>query len=173
MGLRGTTACLALGGGLCLSVLLGGCEAFRQQPAPAPGPDSAMLEIDRVIATALKQASDANMQVAGAEAAVIAPERAGPGQEVPPGVRLPPEVTQAVDIDWQGPVEPLLEALADRAQYEFRVVGVAPATPVMVNIVRERTPLVEILRESGIVIHEHGDVALSLAARRIELRYGP
>ncbi len=160
---------------LCLSCLaaLGGCELLREKPAMEPAQSAEGLAIDRVIASAMERASEANSKVAGAEAAIIAPERAGPGQEVPPGVRVPPEISQSVDIDWQGPVEPMLAALADRAGYEFRVVGAAPATPVTVNIVRERTPLVEILRETGITIHEHGDVALSLAARRIELRYGP
>ena len=152
-----------------VALALSGCWETTPEKADA-GQDR---EIDRVIAAALDRASRANDVVAGAEAAVIAPERAGPGQDRPAGVRLTPELLQTVNIDWHGPVEPMLAALAARANYEFRVVGKPPATPVMVSLKRQRTPLFELVRESGIVIHEHGDVALSMAARRIELRYGP
>jgi len=141
---------------------------------PAPTSEAVrMHEIDLMIAESVEQASRANWAVASAEAAILSPYRAGPGQTIPPGVQLPEELRQRVLLDWHGPVESLLAALAERIGYDFSVVGQRPVTPTLVSFRHDRIELYEIVRRAGIAIHARGDVALSPADRRIELRYGP
>ncbi len=151
-------------------VVLAACAPVQMAPSSE---DTRLREIDAMIAASVERASKASWAVAAAEAALIVPERAGPGQTIPPGVELPEELHQKVWLDWHGPVESLLAALAKRIQYSFSVVGERPATPTMVTFRHQRIELYEVVRRAGIAIHARGDVALSPADRRIELRYGP
>lgn len=147
--------------------VLSGCSRSDEVPA---GPE--VSHIDILIAEAVEVSARSNRAVAEVEVAVAAPQRAAPGQTTPPGVVLPPEVEQLVTIDWQGRVEPMLEALAVRAGYAFRVTGRAPATPVLISVVASDEPLVDVLRKAGNLVHDVADVVLDPSLRRIELRYG-
>lgn len=146
---------------------LGACTAKTVEPVDPP-----VSDIDRIIADAADRAARANVAVSEVEVAIADPQRAGPGQTIPPSVRLPDEIVQKIDLDWQGPVEPMLQALADRAGYTFRVIGRAPATPVTVSITQEDVPLHDVVREAGTMVNDVADVILNPSLKMIEMRYG-
>lgn len=150
---------------LGLAPLLAGCAVPAAQEAPPSN-------VDARIASAVERASNANVAIAEVEVATTQPVRPGPGATVPRGVVLPPEAVQPISVDWNGPVEEFLEAIARRAGYSFRTTGRAPATGVMVSIRATEEPLYGVVRRAGNMIHGHGDIAFNPSSRSIELRYG-
>lgn len=82
---------------------------------------------------------------------------------------------QLSSIDWSGPIEPLLQKIAAASQYKLKVLGVAPAIPILVSVNAQNQPLADILRDvtfqaqnkAGIVVYP----SKSAANRVIELRY--
>lgn len=150
-----------------VAVLCAGCASTKGIPALP-----SISEAEMKIAEAVETSSRANQAIAEVEVAVAAPKRAGPNQTVPPGVSLPSELTEAITIDWQGNVEPLVAAIAKRIGYRFAVSGRAPAVPVVVSLNAREEQVHDIIRRAGNMIHDHGDLALNPAAKTIELRYG-
>lgn len=150
------------------AALLAGC-ATTGKGVPALPP---LSEADMQIAEAVEISSRANQAIAETEVAVAAPKRAGPNQTVPPNVDLPEELVEPITIDWQGQVEPLLEAIATRIGYRFVPTGRKPAVPVMLTMNARNEAVHDIVRRVGNMVHDHADVALNPSSKTIELRYG-
>jgi len=82
---------------------------------------------------------------------------------------------QISSISWNGPIEPLLEKIAAAGHYRLKVLGVAPAVPILIAVNAQNEPLADILRDvtfqaqnkAGIVVYP----GKSAAGRVIELRY--
>ena len=152
-----------------LPVLAAG--ACTQSPVLVqPSPD--IIEVDRKIAAAVEQASNANQAISEMEVATAAPIRAIPAARIPSGVVLPPESVQPVTVDWNGPVENFLEDMARRAGYGFAIIGRPPANEILVTIRAREEPLYGIVRRAGSMIHGYADIGFDPEIRQIELRYG-
>ncbi len=74
-------------------------------------------------------------------------------------------------IDWSGPIEPIVKRIADATNYKFRVLGHAPAAPVLVNIAARNTPIGTVLRDIGLQCGQQADIVVYPKTRIIELRY--
>ncbi len=74
-------------------------------------------------------------------------------------------------VDWSGPVEPLLKQIASAADYRLRVLGTAPAIPVLVTINARNALLGDILRDTGYQCGRRASVYIFPDSRVIELRY--
>lgn len=133
---------------------------------------SAQRQIDQAIARSIDTAANANAAIAEVEVATSAPTRAGPSPSPPPNVVLPAEAVQPVTVDWQGPVEPFLEQMAERAGYVFSSTGSRPANPMMITITANQEPLFGVVRRAGIMVHGYADIAFNPSKRVIEIRYG-
>lgn len=153
---------------LATGSFLAGCGTGRSKAPTMPPITSA----DRAIAEAVTISANANQAIAEVEVATAAPERPGPGATLPPGVKMPQELAQNMTIDWQGRIEPLLEAIAQRIGYRFTVIGRTPANPVIISVTTKDEPVANIVRRVGNLVHDHGDVVLNPRAKNIELRYG-
>ncbi|MFG6082116.1 DotD/TraH family lipoprotein [Paracoccus litorisediminis] len=148
------------------TLLLSACAATKvEQVDPIP-------EIDGKIAKAVEESANANKAISEVEVATAAPKRAGPGSTVPAGVVLPPESIQPVTLDWNGPIEPLLEDMAKRAGYSFRKTGNEPANKVMISITAREEPLFGVVRRAGAMAHGYADIGFNPTSRIIEIRYG-
>ncbi len=150
------------------ALLLSACAAG----APGKVETPPIEEIDARIAEAVETSADANQAIAEVEVATAAPVRAGPSHQPPPGVVLPPEAVQPVSVDWQGPIEPFLKSMAERAGYTFTASGRRPANPMMITITANDEPLFGVIRRAGIMAHGYADIAFNPATRVIEIRYG-
>lgn len=76
-----------------------------------------------------------------------------------------------VFIDWTGPVEPLLQEIADYTDYKFKVLGIAPAMPIIVTSAHNNIEIGDIITEAHLQSRERADVVVYPKSKTIELRY--
>ncbi len=74
-------------------------------------------------------------------------------------------------LDWSGPVEELVVRLANASFYKTRILGHAPAVPVLVNISANDRSLADILRDVDYQIGNQADLKVFPKSKIIELRY--
>ena len=90
-------------------------------------------------------------------------------------LRQPPKggaMEQIVTIDWEGPLESLLEAIAEKYHYTFKPpIGKKPTFPILVSISTQGKTLGTVIQDldlqAGMRAHVSGDAM----ERTIELRY--
>ncbi len=121
--------------------------------------------VDERLANAAGEASQALATLAAIEQART------PNADVAPVVGAPAELQRAVTVQWNGPIAPLTERLAQRAGYQFRILGVEPAVPVVVNIDARQMPVIEVLRDLGLQAGTRADIAVDAQTRVVEVRY--
>jgi defect in organelle trafficking protein DotD len=95
-----------------------------------------------------------------------------------PCLKLPPPINAEcfglaclASVDWIGPIEPLLRRIADVTHYRLRVLGRAPAIPVVVSITEKNVSFADILRNISLQAHKKACIVLYPRSRVIELRY--
>lgn len=96
-----------------------------------------------------------------------------PGVAVGPVGNAPTELRRAITVNWVGPVEPIAKTLADRAGYNFLVVGGPPVVPVVISLDVENTPVIEVLRSIGLQLGMRGDIKVDGPGKIVELHYPP
>lgn len=75
------------------------------------------------------------------------------------------------DIDWTGPIEPLLRKLADLTDYKIKVLGNSPAIPIIVSITQNKAVIADILKNAGMQAGKRANIVVFPANRVIEVRY--
>lgn len=80
-------------------------------------------------------------------------------------------MAQLTSLDWTGPIEPLVRKIAATSHYHVRILGKAPAIPVLVTINADNVPLADILRDVTYQVTKKADILIYPASRTIELRY--
>jgi len=100
-----------------------------------------------------------------AQAAHPLPKLAPPPAPTTYGMDMPSS------IDWSGPAEPILRQIAKIADYRLRVLGTAPAIPIIVTIYAKNEMLGDILRNVGYQCGRRASVVVFPESRVIELRY--
>jgi ribosomal protein L21E len=76
-----------------------------------------------------------------------------------------------VVIDWTGPVESLMKEVADYSGYNFKVVGIAPAIPIIVTVAHSDIEIGDIIRTAHLQAKERADVVIYPRSKTIEIRY--
>ncbi len=74
-------------------------------------------------------------------------------------------------IDWSGPIEPLLQQIAQTVYYRVKIVGHEPAVPILVTINAKDEMLGDILSNVAFQCGKRADVILYPETQVIELRY--
>jgi defect-in-organelle-trafficking protein DotD len=74
-------------------------------------------------------------------------------------------------VDWSGPVEPLVQQLANVGNYQLRVLGKKPAIPVLVSVYDKNTMLADVIRDVGYQCGRRATIVVFPESRVIELRY--
>lgn len=74
-------------------------------------------------------------------------------------------------LDWDGPVEPLVQQIANAANYKLKVFGKKPAIPVIISISARDKALGDILRDIGYQSGKQAQIVVFPSSRVIELRY--
>ncbi len=95
-----------------------------------------------------------------------------------PGVKAPMQLdakaigmSQMASLNWNGPILPLLQKIAQSTSYKVKVIGETPPTPVMVNVDANNQTLADILRNATFQAGSKADVNVYPNTRTIELRY--
>lgn len=74
-------------------------------------------------------------------------------------------------IDWSGPIEPLLEKIAEMTEYRLKVFGPLPQIPVIVSLSARERRIADILKDAGLQAGKRANLVVYPTSRIIELRY--
>lgn len=74
-------------------------------------------------------------------------------------------------IDWSGPIEPLLEKIAEMTRYRVKVLGPIPHIPLIVSISARERMVADILKDAGLQAGQRANLVVYPTSRIIELRY--
>ena len=158
---------LAAGCGcVALAALLGGCAWLD---AWLPLEEHAPVQAVRPAEPAELRLTDAALRAERALTglqrirAAQSPELAG---EIPRIVE--PELLERVSLDWIGPLDTLLENLAEKAGYGFVVAGPRPVVPLVVSVSVDDEALIFVLRDVG--LQAGSGVLVVVDAERREVR---
>ncbi|MGD0465881.1 MAG: type IVB secretion system lipoprotein DotD [Gammaproteobacteria bacterium] len=75
------------------------------------------------------------------------------------------------DIDWTGPLEPLLEKLANMTDYTLKIMGSTPSIPIIVSVTQEKAIIADILKNACLQAGKRTNIVVFPASKIIELRY--
>lgn len=75
------------------------------------------------------------------------------------------------DIDWTGPIEPLINRLAEMTDYKLKVLGSSPSIPIIVSISQNKAVIADILKNAGMQAGKRANIVVFPANRVIEVRY--
>lgn len=94
----------------------------------------------------------------------------------PQSVSSPPSPSaygmgMTTSIDWNGPVEPIVQQIANATHYNLKVLGKAPSIPVIVSIDAKEKPMGDVLRDIGYQAGNRASVVVFPSSHIIELRY--
>lgn len=146
---------------LAAAFAMSGCSMAQTtaSPASAPGIDA----VETVIEAAVENADRAN--------ALVVEDLAPPVSALPEGALLPSEALLPINVDWNGPIEDLLEDLAGRAGFEFAVSGEAPEDSAPIEIIARNEPLFGVAVRAAYNFPGRVTVYLDPFAGVLELRW--
>ena len=75
------------------------------------------------------------------------------------------------DIDWAGPIGPLVQKIADLGHYHMKTLGPEPELPIIIAVSAKNVALADILKDTGLQAGSRANVVVFPASRVIELRY--
>jgi defect-in-organelle-trafficking protein DotD len=76
-----------------------------------------------------------------------------------------------VDIDWIGPIEPLIYKIATLSSYSVKTFGNAPQIPIIVSITQTKAMIADILKNAGLQAGNRLDLVVFPESKIIEMRY--
>lgn len=75
------------------------------------------------------------------------------------------------DIDWTGPIAPLLDKISKMTNYRLKTLGNEPAIPIVVTIAAKNAVVADIVKNAGLQATKRAQVLVFPESRVIELRY--
>jgi len=84
---------------------------------------------------------------------------------------VPPGMEKELILEWQGPIQPLLEVMAKHAGYKLHINGKRPVTDLIVSVTPTKRPIVSIIRDIGTQLGVAGRIEVIPAHKVIELHY--
>ncbi len=82
-----------------------------------------------------------------------------------------PSLSRKLNVDWSGPVQPLLQDIAMLTDYHLKVIGHPPAIPVLVNVTEEHITAHELIRHLRAQVVQRADILVFPDSGIIELHY--
>ncbi len=76
-----------------------------------------------------------------------------------------------VNIDWSGPIEPLVQKIASYTQYKVKVLGNEPAVAVIVSVTGTQMLVADVIKSAGLQAGNRANIVVYPTTRIIELRY--
>lgn len=153
---------------------LAGCATTKELPpfdrthveAVNSSPDNG-TDITARLAEAAQRTANALENLASVEQART------PELYTPVVTDAPPELRLLLTVQWTGPWENLLKTMAERVNYQFRVIGKQPPTPIVVTVDAKQQPFVDVLRNIGLQAAGRADLVLDSQNKVVEVRYAP
>ena len=149
---------------LVFSFTLSSCAGRAMKKLPplnAPSDDASIK-----LAEAAASVSDSMMQMARVEKVLLPPEQDNI-INIPNSYNLQARAR----VDWNGPIEDLLERIANAAHYRLRVLGKRPPLAILINLNTKDESLAEILRDIDYQAGNKATIHVYPTNQVIELRY--
>jgi defect in organelle trafficking protein DotD len=80
-------------------------------------------------------------------------------------------MSNLVSIDWSGPIQPIVQRIANATGYQLKTFGIEPAVPILVYVNVKNKPIGDILRDIGYQCHTKASLVVYPETQVIELRY--
>lgn len=84
---------------------------------------------------------------------------------------IPPGMDKRVSINWDGPIEPFLQTMANQTGYRFIEKGVRPVPTIMIRIMADNKRVIDLVRDAGLQAGEKGLVRVIESGQVLELQY--
>lgn len=145
-----------------ISALIAGCHAtFKKPPMNNPSDDASIK-----LAEAAVSVSDSMMEMAKIEK-VITPPNKDNTLTIPNAYNLQARAS----VDWSGPIEELTARVAKSAHFKLRLLGTAPAVPILISLSIKDQSLAEILRNIDYQAGKKANIHVYPNSQVVELRY--
>ncbi|MBT4963096.1 MAG: type IVB secretion system lipoprotein DotD [Francisellaceae bacterium] len=153
---------------LSAAVLLSGCAIFDKdyQKPVTDLPPSKRLENEL---SAAAQSIERSLNVLAA----------GKLSEQPGLIDTAPLVTPeggmggSVNLDWVGPIAPLLQKMAEISNYRLKILGKEPSIPVLVSITNKTAVVADVIKNASLQAKSKASIMVFPESKVIELRYTP
>jgi len=162
---------------LIISAMLSGCTVLKKINERTPQntccktptkvkPEDVAVLVDKQL-VALADSVDQSLHT------LAAAQRA----ESPPILNTEPLMTPeggmggTVELDWTGPIAPLVEKIAKLTNYRVKLLGTEPAIPIIVTITAKHGIIAEILQNASLQAGKRAEVLVFPENRVIEVRY--
>lgn len=159
-----------------LSISLTGCSVIKKQldnPPPRTTGCSTKPKIEVAVESVEVQLQNLASSIDSSLNTLAAAQKI----ENPPIINTGPLITPEggmgglVDIDWTGPVGPLVERIACMTDYRVKTLGNEPAIPIIITITAKGTILAEVLQNASFQAKKRAEILVFPQNRVIELRY--
>ena len=142
--------------------LLAGCAAGDIKEKGVIGPDPAQAKIAEAatsISHSLVNIAEIQQAATPPRPDFIPPDPAAYGME------------NLVSVDWSGPVEPLLQQIANSTGYKLRVIGNPPPVPVIITVAARNQQIGDVLRDVSYQAKAKSNIVVFPGDKTIELQY--
>ena len=147
---------------VCASLLTACAHGtYKKPPYNEPSDDASIR-----LAEAANSVSDSMLKMARVEK-LITPRHADNLQTIPNSHNLQVRAS----VDWSGPIGELTARIAKAAHFHLRVLGQAPAVPVLISLDVNDESLAEILRNIDYQAGKKASIHVYTNSQVIELRY--
>lgn len=145
------------------SALLTGCATttYKKPPTNEPSDDATIK-----LAEAANSVSDSMMNMARVEK-IITPPSKDNALTIPNAYALQTRAS----VDWSGPIAELTNRIANAAHYQLRILGQAPAVPILISLDLQDHSLAEILRNIDYQAGKKASIHVYPNRQVVELRY--
>lgn len=146
-----------------VSIFLTGCASttFKKPPANAPSDDATIK-----LAEAANSVSDSMLLMAKTEKVLTPPNRDNI-LTIPNSYGMQTHAS----VDWSGPIAELTDRIAKAAHYRIRILGQAPAVPILISLDLKDQSLGEILRNIDYQAGHKAFIHVYPNSQVVELRY--
>ena len=144
------------------TVFITGCAAtYKKPPYNRPSDDASIK-----LAEAANSVSDSMMKMARIEK-VITPPSKDNTLTIPNAYNLQARAS----VDWSGPIAELTARVAKAAHFRLRILGKAPAIPILISLDVQDESLAEILRNIDYEAGKKAFIHVYPNSQVVELRY--
>lgn len=145
-----------------LATMLASCtHTFRKPPVNNPADDATIK-----LAEAAVSVSDSMHEMATVEKVIEAP-----GLDNTLTIPSAYNLQARASVDWDGPIEEVTGRIAKSSHYRLRVLGKAPALPILVNLNAKDKSLAELLRDIDYQAGSKAHIHVYPTSQVVELRY--
>ncbi len=160
------------------SACLGGCYniststdegAYSPDHSPQPitrGPNAPVDSAEVQLAEAASSVSSSLTSLAQVQQAATPAKR-----PVQPPLPSSYGMGEMVSVNWNGPIGPLVDKIAELTHYHVRVLGTPPSIPILVMLDAQDVPIGTILQNAGYQANKRADIVVYPSTKIIELRY--